>query len=85
MGYDSNECIFCYTNGLGNSSCDKSTTICFKCIDKHIGTNFTSRVVDAFKTFQLENDWTCNFRARILFYYLPVCDSDIIDMQCEGE
>lgn len=77
MGYDSDECIFCYTNGFGNASCDEYESVCFKCIEKHIGTNFTSRVKDAFKTFELENDWTCsicNCRGNIL-YKLPVCVS----------
>jgi hypothetical protein len=48
MGYDDNECLFCYTSGNGNEITDKDIDICFTCLEKHIGSQITGRVLYIF-------------------------------------
>ena len=85
MGWDENECIFCYITGNGNNSC-LFCNVCLRCID-----NFTADIPNinqsgcAEKLFKSnENAWqydceetdTCYLcEKKGLFMCIPVCSS----------
>lgn len=48
MGYDDIECLFCYTSSSGNNITDECIDICFSCLEKHIGSHITGRVIHIF-------------------------------------
>jgi len=78
MGYDDNECLFCYTHMHGNEITDNEITICVTCLENHIGTNITGRVLSAFSgaiEFSSNNPCSiCNETKKLL---CSVCCCDV--------
>lgn len=61
MGYDEDECLFCYGNGNGNNITfdELAYTLCFSCIFDNIS-NVSARVTDSLNKQLLSTIYTCN-------------------------
>lgn len=59
MGYDTNECLFCYTSGGGNEPTEDCIDICFTCLEEHIGSRITGRVLQIFEEYIVSSKILC--------------------------
>ena len=77
MGYDSDECLICYTHSRGNNPMynRRLTTCCFSCLDTFIGPTITGRVIDAFKSFDVYGPSICECCVKLvnITIDIPMC------------
>lgn len=77
MGYDNNECVFCYLKGYGNNRVDGTAACCFSCIDA-VSLGATYRVasgLNSLSCFEIISECeVCGDRGERLGLHIPICD-----------
>lgn len=81
MGYDDDECVFCYCNKGGNNSDCSENTICLGCMDVIVGDWATYRLKDGLKNFLSVSNTPeicrmCN-KDVYIYFEAPICEKHL--------
>ena len=61
MGYDEDECFFCYTCNNWNEPTENTMEVCFNCIEKYAGKIITARLLSVFSNpVNINGNIPCN-------------------------
>jgi hypothetical protein len=81
MGYDNDECVFCYCNGGGNESDCSKNIICLTCMEEIVDDWTTYRLKAGLKEFLNISDTPeicrmCN-KDAYLYFEAPICEEHL--------
>ncbi len=77
MGYDSNECLFCYCAGGGNNPCnDTDNNLCSECFLENCPSGLRGRATlsSYVQISPSETCYACGLKNRICLYQISLCE-----------